>query len=177
MDTWQTQRLRRRGECFCRLDKCQLMFRSSGIFSLNLGLMYIGLAVGPTLGSLLISYTGRTISVFFAAGIVHLIYGSFVWAIVPESLSQSRMEEAKYNHAQRSSEPLLIHPSPRNRRALARARRLFMFMSPLSVLFPDLRPHSDPLKKPKRDWNLALLAAAHGFTTALMVRSPIRTRI
>jgi MFS family permease len=169
MDTWRTQRLRRRGECLRYLNQCQLTFRSSGIFSLNLGLVFIGFAVGPTLGSLLISYTGRTISVFFAAGIVHLIYASLIWVIVPESLSRSRMEEAKYNHAQRSSEPLLRHENPRIQRALAGARRLLMFMSPLSVFFPDLRPHSNPLKKPKRDWNLTLLAAAYGFTMALMV--------
>ncbi|KAH6895043.1 major facilitator superfamily domain-containing protein [Coprinopsis sp. MPI-PUGE-AT-0042] len=134
----------------------------SGVFSLNLGLLFIGFAVGPTLGSLLISYTGRTISVFIAAGIIHVIYATFICTIVPESLSQSRMREAKHNHARRTNESLIGHHNPLIRAVQARARRLFMFMRPLSV------PHSDPLKKPKRDWNLTLLAAAYGFTMALM---------
>ncbi|KAH6918262.1 major facilitator superfamily domain-containing protein [Coprinopsis sp. MPI-PUGE-AT-0042] len=154
----------------------------SGVFSLNLGLLFIGFAVGPALGSLLISYTGRTISVFIAAGIIHVIYATFICTIVPESLSQSRMQEAKRNHARRTNEPLIRHHNPLIRAAQARAKRLFippshwqarverlfMFMSPLSVFSPDLRPHSNPLKKPKRDWNLTLLAAAYGFAMALM---------
>ncbi|KAJ3502515.1 hypothetical protein NLJ89_g8854 [Agrocybe chaxingu] len=143
----------------------------SRIFSFSLGLMFTGFAVGPALGSLLIRFTGHTLSVFFAAAASHVLYTILVFLILPESVSQKHMTLAKARYAAE----LLDHAQERERNAavgvLVNIRRLFAFLSPLTVFLPGedkARSNGNPLKKPKKDWNLTLMALGYGFTISIM---------
>lgn len=52
---------------------------------------------------------------------------------------------------------------------LMRIKRMFVFLSPLSVFMPELNKNTNPLKVFRKDWNLTLLAVAYGFTVSIMV--------
>ncbi|CAA7270975.1 unnamed protein product [Cyclocybe aegerita] len=141
------------------------------IFSFSLGLMFTGFAVGPALGSLLIRFTGHVLSVFFAAAASHILYTILVFFILPESVSQKQMALAKARYAAE----LLDHAQERERNpavgVLVKIRRLFAFLSPLTVFLPGeakTKPDGNPLKKPKKDWNLTLMALGYGFTITIM---------
>lgn len=129
------------------------------------------MALGSAIGSLLIRFTGQILSVFYLATVLHLIYTILVWTVIPESLTQEQMDDAKANYA----EELLDATSNRNRNPSSIAiiphiKRLFAFLSPLAVFRPTImKPGGNPLVKPKKDYNLALVAIAYGATISLMV--------
>lgn len=141
------------------------------MFSLSLGLLFSGMAIGPTLGSLLIRFTGETLSVFYLATAVHLAYTMLVWTILPEPLTKEQMQNAKETY----NTELLNAANGREQmsttvRLLVEFSRLFTFLVPLAVFVPkQKRATGNPLKKPKKDYNLALMAVAYGFTVSVMV--------
>jgi MFS family permease len=143
----------------------------SRVFSLSLGLMFTGMAIGPTLGSLLIHFTGQTISVFYAALIIHFIYSIFIWTFLPESLPQKRMDHSKAKYASELS--IVAQERERNPAVglLVRSRRLFAFLSPLTIFMPmeEKNVGGNPLKSPKKDWNLTLMALGYAITISVMV--------
>src|ERR1700683_4553751 len=108
---------------------------SSRAFSLFLGLFFTGMALGPTLGGLLIRVTSNVLSVFYAATILHLIYAVFVWIIIPESLSRTKMVASRVRHQQElrdlkeAREGVAVG-------LLVRVKRLFGFLSPLTMFIP-----------------------------------------
>ena len=140
-------------------------FRSR-IFSLSLGLLTSGVALGPIIGGLLIRSTGQTLSVFYLAGCLHLIYSLMVWFIFPESLTKGQMELAKARYA--NSLPADSGSSLFARFARI-ARRLFSFLMPLAILGPAEKQARHTIKGRGKDWNLTFLAVAYGLTVAMMV--------
>ena len=74
---------------------CTAPSERSRTFSLSLGLLFIGMAFGPTLGSILIRESGSTLSVFYLATAVHLGYALMVWTVLPESLGKRAMQAAR----------------------------------------------------------------------------------
>jgi len=142
---------------------------SSRIFSLFLGLMFTGVALGPTLGGLLIRVTNNVLSVFYASAILHLIYATFTWIIIPESLSRRQMVASRARH----QEEIRLLKEAREGIAvglLVRIRRLFGFLSPLTMFMPVYVKGHNPLKVyKKRDWNLTLVAAGYALTIMIMV--------
>lgn len=147
------------------------IFVRSRIFSLNLGLVFTGIALGPTLGSLLIRFTGQALSVFYLGGTLHLLYSCLVWFIIPESLTKSHMALAKTRYADSLGQVSLDNDHDRGFVAvfLRNAQRLFSFLRPLAILGPIEEVNGNPLKGRRKDWSLTLLAVAYGFTVALMV--------
>ena len=141
-------------------------FRSR-VFSMNLGLLTTGIALGPTIGGLLIRFTGQVLSVFYLAGCLHLIYFFLVWFIIPESLAKGHMELAKARYA--DSLPRADPDHSLVARFARILRRLFSFLSLLETLGPIEKVPGNTLKGRRRDWNLTLLAVACGFTSALTV--------
>ena len=125
------------------------------------------MALGPTLGGLLIRFTGETLSVFYVAGCLHLMYSFMVWFIIPESLTKGQMEHAKTRYA----DSLRADPdSSLQTRFTRNAQCLFSFLMPLAILGPtEKEPAGNTLKGRRKDWNLTLLAVAYGFTIAMMV--------
>lgn len=154
----------------------------SRIFSLYLGLLFVGMAIGPTFGSLVIAATGNTLSVFYVALIWHLFYSGLIWFIFPESLSKSEMMTNRRRHAQRLEEEkreqreqdAREHALGRTsvtrkifRRVTVATKKTFAFMSPLSVFAPVRIEAFGKLGK--KDWSLTFLAASYGFFTLVMV--------
>ena len=152
------------------------------IFSLSLGILFVGLALGPTLGSFLIAATGNVLSVFYAAAVWHLCYTTFIVTILPESLVNSAMLKSRRRYALRMEEEERSRREQEAQEGVTEtllpvkfARKLgrlfkkaFAFMSPLSVFAP--RPTDNYAKTGKRDVSLSLVAIAYGFYTLVMVR-------
>lgn len=142
----------------------------SRFFSLVLGLLFVGMAVGPTLGSLVIRSTGRLISIFYVSTGIHFLYALFVWFILPESLSLSYRLRAREKYAQRLRTDVSEDTGSLGIRTLNAVKKLFGFLAPLNVFFPEVREmNNNPLKK-KRNWNLTLVGLAYFMVTSLMVR-------
>ena len=130
----------------------------SRIFSIYLGLVYIGMAVGPALGGLLVRQSGDLLSVFYYAFASHLFFACMVWFVIPESLAPTQLARAKVAYSENKA---------RTRNGLL--ARLTSFLTPLNLFLPvTVTTGGNPLKR-RRDWNLTLLAAAHGFVIMLTV--------
>ncbi|KAJ3851635.1 major facilitator superfamily domain-containing protein [Lentinula lateritia] len=136
----------------------------SRMFSMNLGLLFIGFALGPTLGGLLIRFTQQTIYVFYVGALIHMMYAFMIWFIVPESNSQRKMQRARAKYQEE------LEQSQRAREGagiLIRAKRLFSFLTPLAVFNP-VPVSENPLKPPRQDWSLALIALSYAFTVSVV---------
>ena len=132
--------------------------RRSRVFSIYLGLVYIGVAVGPALGSLLIRQSGDLQTVFFYAFSTHFIFASMVWFVVPESLAPTQLSKAKAAYSEskaQSSGGVLAH--------------IESFLAPLKLFTPVTVAKGDNQLKRRKDWSLTLLAAAQGLVNLLIV--------
>lgn len=147
-----------------------------------MGLVYIGMAIGPALGSMVIAATGEILSVFYLTALVHLCFVFYsqimflppiatpltslftVWILMPESLAQDKMGVTyrRYFEARALSSA---------RGSLRIVKKVVSTLDPLRVLvFPS--EHAVPPRErthEKRNYNLAYIAAAYGFSILLMV--------
>ncbi|KAJ6597071.1 major facilitator superfamily domain-containing protein [Mycena vulgaris] len=138
----------------------------SRIFSVFLGLVFSGLGAGPTIGGLLVRFSHSLLSVFYLAGAVHASYAILAWFLLPESLTKTQMQTAYVQHQESMRLLYAVEPT-----LLIRFQRLFTFLKPLTIFFPEpvkTNPNHSPLKGRKWDWNLTLLAIAYGFTISIM---------
>ena len=132
--------------------------RRSRVFSIYLGLVYIGMAIGPALGGLLIRQTGDLLTVFYYAFSNHISFACMVWFLIPESLAPTQLYRAKVAY--------------RESKVQARGgvlAYLGSFLAPLTLFVPVTVATGDSPLKRRKDWNLTLLAAAHGFVMMLVV--------
>jgi len=146
----------------------------SRIFSLSLGLMFIGEAIGPALGSLLNRWTGQLITVFYGAIIVHLIYIVFVWIFLPQSLSLSYRFHAREKYAKTKRRDTK-HPDCFGVRVFLFVKRLIYFLAPLAVFFP-IRKTDNLTERRRRDWNLTMIGLAYSTAHLIAVYSWSRPR-
>lgn len=127
------------------------------------------MAVGPTLGGLLISWTHNLLSVFLMAALFHGLYVILLLFVVPESLTK---EMAKANaeiakrrfeqeEARRAANP---KPATAIRKAKHILRKAFFFLSPLSIFIPPKTRRGQG-----RSWNLTILAITYGLYSMLFV--------
>lgn len=125
--------------------------------------MFFGTAVGPTLGGLLIKYTGNLIIVWYLALTIHLGYACMVWFVIPESQTKGQMSESRRLYAEQLSSG--------SARSVSWMKRIFGFLAPLNVfLVQPKETNGNPLKKRTRGrWNLPLIAISYGLTTMLYV--------
>ncbi|CAK5264919.1 unnamed protein product [Mycena citricolor] len=138
----------------------------SRVFSTFLGLVFTGLSAGPTAGGLLIKYTHNTLSVFYLTAAIHALYAFMTWFLLPESLSAAQMQASALQKKER--EAALAR---RERTLLFRVERMFAFLQPLAVFFPERVPG-----KRGRDWNLMLLAAGYGLAISIMGSMSFKTQ-
>jgi len=120
------------------------------------------MAVGPALGGLLIRQSGDLLAAFYYAFLNHFLFACMVWFIIPDSLAPTQLARAKaaYN------------------KTMARARggiaglfaHLVSFLTPLKLFAPVAVATGDNPLKRRKDWNLTLMAAAHGLVVMLAVR-------
>ncbi len=140
------------------------------MFSLFVGLLFIGIGLGPTLGGIIVHLTGSVISVFYFVAVIHIFYSSIIWFLIPESLSTRRQMEARRKYKEQLEE---VKRAPKGRGPFAYFRRSFGFLSPLALFYPaPVMTNGSPLKRPRRDWSLLLVATAYGTTLSVMVRFP-----
>lgn len=138
----------------------------SRIFSLSLGLMFIGETIGPTLGSLLNRWTGQLLSVFYGAVVAHLIYVVFVWTFLPQSLSLSYRLHARERYAKGKRQDVR-RPDYFGVRVLLFVKRLFSFLASLAAFVPT-RETSNYTKRRRRDWNLTMIGLAYSTAYFIM---------
>jgi MFS family permease len=142
----------------------------SGVFSLMLGLLFCGIALGPTLGGLLISETGDLLSVFYIAAALHVIYLLMALFVVPESLTkEAALANAEVATMKAEQDAVLLAKQEENmaptRKRIHRAlRTAFFFLSPLNIFIPHKVEGSR-----RRDWNLTAVAIGYGLITLLLV--------
>lgn len=133
-------------------------------------MLFIGMTLGPTLGSIIIRATGNIMSVFYIGAIVHLITLFLNLLVVPESLFPAQMALSRQKYMEETK------TQRREVGWFARVKRLFGFLSPLAILAPV---HVDStgtassrwLRKGKWDWSLTFTAIAYGATVMLLVSS------
>ncbi|KAI0062299.1 hypothetical protein BV25DRAFT_1885581 [Artomyces pyxidatus] len=135
----------------------------SRIFSLYLGLFFVGLAVGPTAASFTIHLTGKPMIIFYVAVVTHFTFALLTWFVVPESVLPTQMKVSRATHATRAA------ITRQTRGALAWAKSIFSFLSPLSVFAPmPVEKGTSPQKVGRMDWSLTFLALAYGPDTLLL---------
>jgi MFS family permease len=137
---------------------CTDSARRSRVFSIYLGLVYTGVAIGPAFGGLLIRQSGDILTVFYYAFATHLSFASMVWFVVPESLAPTQLSRAKAAYKESKTQisgGIFAH--------------LASFLAPIQLFKPvTVATGDNPLKR-RKDWNLTLLAAAHGLVIMLIV--------
>lgn len=133
-----------------------------------MGFLFVGIAVGPTIGGLLISQTGDLLSVYYLAASIHLAYLVAVLFVVPESLSKEEMANNRGAHAERIKREL-----EQERRGGSGIRywcwtaikRAFFFLKPLRVFLP--RKRAGTLRGSNR--NLTFLMISYSLIALIMV--------
>jgi MFS family permease len=128
---------------------------STRIFSIAMGLMSIGSASGPTLGSILIHISDQVLSVFYFAIVLYLFCAIFAWTVLPESLPQQQMLMNRSRHAQR--------------REGSHSGSVFRFLVPLGMFLPAKLESIPGTSSQQRDWNLTLIASAYASTVMVLV--------
>ena len=140
---------------------CTSPARRSRVFSIYLGLVYIGMAIGPALGGLLIHQSGDLPAVFYYAFSNHFIFACMVWFIIPESRAPTQLARAKVAYYQNKLQA--------GGGIGGLFTRIALFFAPLKLFIPVNVATSDSPLKRRKDWNLTLLAAAYGLVIMLMV--------
>lgn len=125
---------------------CTIPAKRSAVFGYLHGCMFIGIAVGPFLGGVLVKATDNVLSIFYVALLCHLTFILSVLFLIPESLSQERLIAAREKHALDHQ-----HDKPSQWLSFARLRSFFL---PLKILLPS----SEEANKTTRR-NLILLSA------------------
>jgi len=120
-------------------------FHRSRIFSRFFGLLFIGVAFGPSLGSLAERLTDNPCVVFYLAFALHAIAALFAWFIIPESLLPAQMEATRRTRVEEREGHWFS--------------RMFSFLSPLAVFAPlPQKGGVSPQNALKKDWSLTWLA-------------------
>lgn len=140
----------------------------SRYFSLVVGLVFVGYSIGPTLGSLIITWTGSTLSVFHFSTLIHGLYVLAALFIIPESLSAAQMAEFRRAHHEEGKR---LAEERAEGGVTAWLMSAFGFLRPLALLLPVTIV--TPEGKTQRSWSLFLLAAGYGSMISLKVRRAI----
>lgn len=125
----------------------------------------MGYSIGPTLGSLIITWTGSTLSVFYFSTVIHGLYVLAALFIIPESLSTTQMSEFRRAHHEESKR---LEEERAEGGVAAWLTSALGFLRPLSLLLPVTI--ATPEGKKRRNWSLFLLAAGYGSMISLKVR-------
>lgn len=167
------------------------------IFSVLGALLFAGIAIGPTVGSLLINATGSVLVPFYVALALHCVYLLVNLTLFPESLSLPRQVDARERHAAQRIEAA---DSAKAADSVAREagpghivwERLqragwssFAFLQPLALLLPRERAdrtadevpliESKSLRRTGRSWELTKLGL--GYAAYCLVLSIMQVKI
>ena len=151
--------------CFGTSDYAltDLFDTSSRLFSLYMGLLFTGTAIGPTLGSIVIRLTGSLLSVFYITAAVHISFAMAVALFVPESLSKQRILGARRSH---EAAVRAANQAPKRGDLSSAFRKLFAFLTPLAIFHQGSTGQE---RRPKKSWNLTLVALSFACMVSLLV--------
>jgi MFS family permease len=116
---------------------------------------FLGIALGPVLGGLLINRTGSVITLFYCALAVHISFALFILFLIPESVTPEHMREALRKYTRRNSTAEGIPHTPWQWRYWL---NLFNFLQPLTIFWPKGRGAAFKAKRR----NLVILALVDG---------------
>ena len=122
----------------------------------------------------MIRFTGTFIYVFYISAALHVIYALAVWFVIPESVSRVEMLEARKRRKMADDE---YRASRAHGGVLVLLKRMFSFLTPLSVFLPVEISSGNPAKGKRKDWSLFVVIIAYGFTVSLVVRPPLPSRL
>ncbi|KZP12568.1 MFS general substrate transporter [Athelia psychrophila] len=131
-------------------------------FSLFLGILFVGMALGPTLGGIMISLTGDPLIVFYVAFCLHSCYAIIVWFFMPESLSKAEMESSLIKN-KKETDALKNAQAGTAAGFTSIMKRGLSVFSPLALLLP-VRVEG----KKYLDWNLTLVALVYGSILSIL---------
>ncbi len=148
------------------ISDCSDPTARSRAFSQLMGLLFVGMSIGPLLSGFIMRTTKQLLPVFYATTAIDTTVTLAVWFIMPESLPRAEMKK---------------HRAARDERRAAmgtglvgwlkRVGSTFDVVSPLSVLLPRKVEHAG--NKTFVDWNMTILGAAYGFGTFIQVCCPV----
>ncbi|KAJ7767804.1 major facilitator superfamily domain-containing protein [Mycena metata] len=134
----------------------------SRIFALFMGVAFLGGGIGPVVGGLVVRWTGSPLSVFYLSIATNGFYIFLGLFIIPEPLTKSQMQAASAQYDEN------LRLSAKQTSTFAnRIRRIFAFLEPLTIFFPEAVARSSS-KGRRWNWNPTLLALAYGSTLSIM---------
>ncbi|KAG9318828.1 major facilitator superfamily domain-containing protein [Chiua virens] len=134
----------------------------SRYFSLSLGFLFVGEAIGPVLAGLLIRTTGTVLSAIYFVFILQGIFAMITLLILPESLTRARARGARRQWRKENMNK--VHGGG----TLDVRKGTSAFLSPLLVLLPERASDANPLERKGRDWSLLCIAIAYGLFESLI---------
>lgn len=151
-------------------------------FSLFNGLLSTGVAIGPTLGTILIKSTGTILSVFYLYAAGFVIFIATIILIVPESLSVEARRDIADRLARENEEAQAMYQEERSNSPFGFfwqiVSRAMVFFAPLAIFLPRQRVSTKPSEKASgMDWNLTYVAIAFGVYTLVQAVSTIASNL
>ncbi|KAM0751846.1 MFS general substrate transporter [Meredithblackwellia eburnea MCA 4105] len=160
------------------------------LFAVLGGLLFGGIALGPSLGSLVIRLTGTIVGPFYVALVIHIIYLFAVVFVIPESLSHARQVAARHRHqeelaARAAKEVEEVEAAAakgwiyvawtHTKRTLMRP---WAFLRPLNLLLPKRGPVAEedlPILRsrgpPRQGWDTELTKLGIGYAFYIIMIS------
>ena len=149
----------------------------AGTFSIMMGTVFAGIAIGPAIGSLSIQLTGKSLTPFYAAFIVQFLQFLLNSTIMPESLSLEKQLKARKVYNDKKQEKVDIAKEDdlkADREGFGIFKRSWIkiknLIRPATTVFEPLALLG-PRKKEKGglDWSLPILAVTTGLYSMMMV--------
>lgn len=154
----------------------------AGTFSIMMGTVFAGIAIGPAIGSLSIQMTGNPLTPFYGAFIVHCLQFIMNATIMPESLSKEKQLKAKKTYNDKREEKLntaKAYARKADSEGYGAMRRVWIgiknFLRPLTTVFEPLALLG-PRKSERGglDWSLPILAVTTGLYSMIMASYSVK---
>jgi MFS family permease len=153
------------------VSDCTTPAERSRAFSLLMGTFFIGMALGPTIGGLMVKHTGNILSVYYLATSVHVLYAIVLWTVLPESRSPAQLAVAQRKYETDHAAMALKRKGFMSRVIYASTGSL----RPLAIFIPRrIESASSPGKLGKRDYRFLLIVAAQASVTMIFGGIPFK---
>jgi MFS family permease len=134
---------------------CTTPERRAVSFAYIQSVFFLGIAVGPVIGGVLINRTGSVVTLFYCALAVHLSFALFILFLIPESVTPEHMSEASRKWKARH---LSADGRPHSIREWRWWINMINFLQPLEIFWPKGRGTAFKLKRR----NLVILGIVDG---------------
>ncbi|KAK9478554.1 major facilitator superfamily domain-containing protein [Lipomyces japonicus] len=121
--------------CHSYVTDCTPPEKRAAAFGLLHGVLYGGMAIGPTIASLMVNKTGSVITFFYFGVFLQLLFIFSVIFIIPESLPKEMKHNAQEVHRQKILAKRDNNNSSQNSWTFNLKR--FNFLKPLSAFYPN----------------------------------------